>query len=99
MIDRRSNEGVTMTDTKKQLREELFLLMLIPYAVSLFGFVAVWYRPITLRIMSQFLYFGHNPELARPLAERAVSIHVANNDPLNNEYQFFIYALPSSGTN
>jgi len=82
-----------MSDSKRQIQQELFLLVLIPLLVAFLGFLALWFRPISLRIMSQLMFFGHDPELARPLAERAVALHSANNDPLDNEYLWSLWTL------
>jgi tetratricopeptide (TPR) repeat protein len=82
-----------MSDAKRHFQRELFLLILIPVLVAFLGFLALWSRPISLRIMSQLMFFGHDPELARPLAERAVALHIANNDPLDNEYLWSLWTL------
>jgi len=64
-----------MADSKQLMRQEMMVLMLIPAAVILLGYVAVWSKAVTLRIMSQIMYYSGNPAAAQPLAERAVEMN------------------------
>jgi hypothetical protein len=68
-----------MADSKQLMRQEMVVLMLIPAAVILLGYVAVWSKSVTLRIMSQIMYYSGNASLAQPLAERAVEMNADKN--------------------
>ncbi len=71
----------------------MMVLMLIPAAVILLGYVAVWSKAVTLRIMSQIIYYSGNPVAAQPWAERAVEMNAANKNTQMTETLWCVWNL------
>lgn len=66
---------------KRRLRKQLLILLSIPAMVLVIGSIASWWRPVSLLLLCPVLKVMGRPEMAEPLAKRAVELYLKEEGP------------------
>lgn len=70
---------------KQSIWRQLLILLSIPIAVLVIGAIASWWRPVSLLLLCPVVKVMGTPQMAEPLAKRAVELYLRN-EGLNSKY-------------